>query len=255
MNSVKDKLKSGKFTIGSWMQIPNSSVAEILANADFDWIALDLEHGAFSLHLLPDIFRAIRIAGSLPFARVAQNHPKDIKQALDAGAAGIIVPMIETAEQARNFVSWSSYPPNGTRGVGYSNANLFGKHFDSYSRIINSDLVRIIQIESIKALDEIDSILSVKGIDAMMIGPYDLSGSMGLTGQFEHPDFLKAVQDFQKAAERNQIPLGTHVIQADFQKVKDEIRSGKKFIVYSTDAIMLNTQASLNFKELDNLNS
>ncbi|EMO45810.1 HpcH/HpaI aldolase family protein [Leptospira santarosai] len=254
MNSVKEKLKSGKFTIGSWMQIPNSSIAEILGNAGFDWIALDLEHGAFSLHLLPDIFRAIRIAGSFPFARVAQNHPKDIKQAMDAGAAGIIVPMIETAEQVRSFLLWSSYPPDGTRGVGYSNANLFGKYFDSYFKIINSDLVRVIQIESIKALDEIDSIFSVKGIDAVMIGPYDLSGSMGLTGQFDHPDFLKVLQDFHEAAKRNQIPLGTHVIQADFQKIKDEIRSGKKFIAYSTDAIMLSAQANLNFKELDSLN-
>ncbi|AXR61704.1 HpcH/HpaI aldolase family protein [Leptospira mayottensis] len=250
MNSVKEKLKSGGFTIGSWMQIPNTSIAEILGSAGFDWIALDLEHGVFGLDLLPDIFRAIKIGGSLPFARVAQNHLKDIKQALDAGAKGIVVPMIETAEQVEDFLKWSSYPPDGTRGVGYSNANLFGKYFDSDSKKTNSDLVRVIQIENIKAIQQIDSILSIKGIDAMMIGPYDLSGSMGLTGQFEHPDFLAAIEALKKAAERNGIPLGTHVIQADFQKVKDEIQAGKKFIAYSTDAIMLNTQASLNFKEL-----
>ncbi|MCL8309131.1 aldolase/citrate lyase family protein [Leptospira interrogans] len=250
MNFVKEKLKSGKFTVGSWMQIPNTSIAEILGSAGFDWIALDLEHGAFSLNLLPDLFRAISKNGALPFARVAQNHPKDIKQALDAGARGIIVPMIETAEQVQGFLKWSSYPPDGTRGVGYSNANLFGKYFDSYSKEINSNLIRVIQIENIKAIQQIDSILSVKGIDVMMIGPYDLSGSMGLTGQFEHPDFLHAIGEFHKAAERNGIPLGTHVIQADFQKVKDEIRTGKKFVAYSTDAIMLNTQASLNFEEL-----
>lgn len=220
MTSIKEKLKSGNFTIGSWMQIPDSSIAEILGNAGFDWIALDLEHGAFGLHNLPDIFRAIRIGGSFPFVRVAQNHPKDIKQALDAGAAGIIAPMVETAEQARNFLLWSSYPPIGTRSIGYSNANSFGKYFDSYFRTVNSDLVRVIQIESIKALDEIDLIFSIKGIDAVMIGPYDLSGSMGLTGQFDHPDFLKVVEDFRKASKRNQIPLGTHVIQADLEKVK-----------------------------------
>ncbi|WP_017850672.1 HpcH/HpaI aldolase family protein [Leptospira interrogans serovar Szwajizak] len=250
MNSVKEKLKSGTFTIGSWMQIPNTSIAEILGSAGFDWIVLDLEHGAFSLNLLPDLFRVISKNGALPFARVAQNHPKDIEQTLDAGARGIIVPMIETAQQVQDFLKWSSYPPDGTRGVGYSNANLFGKYFDSYSKEINSNLIRVIQIENIKAIQQIDSILSVKGIDAMMIGPYDLSGSMGLTGQFEHPDFLRAIVELHKAAERNGIPLGTHVIQADFQKVKDEIRTGKKFVAYSTDAIMLNTQASLNFEEL-----
>ncbi|APH41979.1 HpcH/HpaI aldolase/citrate lyase family protein [Leptospira interrogans serovar Copenhageni/Icterohaemorrhagiae] len=163
MNFVKEKLKSGKFTVGSWMQIPNTSIAEILGSAGFDWIALDLEHGAFSLNLLPDLFRAISKNGALPFARVAQNHPKDIKQALDAGARGIIVPMIETAEQVQGFLKWSSYPPDGTRGVGYSNANLFGKYFDSYSKEINSNLIRVIQIENIKAIQQIDSILSVKG--------------------------------------------------------------------------------------------
>ncbi|MBM9577308.1 2,4-dihydroxyhept-2-ene-1,7-dioic acid aldolase [Leptospira sp. 201903070] len=251
MNTIKKKLSSGGVTVGSWMQIPNTAVAEILGSAGFDWIALDLEHGSFSLDLLPDLFRAIQIGGSLPFARVAQNHPKDIKQALDAGARGIIVPMIETSEQVENFIKWSSYPPNGTRGVGFSNASLFGKYFDSYSREINSDLIRVIQIENIKAMKEIDSILSVKGIDAVMLGPYDLSGSMGLTGQFDHSDFLKAVQDFQNAAEKKGVPLGTHVIPADYQKVLDEIRNGKKFIVYSTDAIMLNTQAGLNFKDLN----
>ncbi|RHX91192.1 2,4-dihydroxyhept-2-ene-1,7-dioic acid aldolase [Leptospira yasudae] len=253
MNSVKEKLNSGGFTIGSWMQIPNTSIAEILGNAGFDWVALDLEHGAFSLHLLPDIFRAISQGGSLPFARVAESRPKDIKQALDAGAKGIIVPMIESSKQVEDFLKWSSYPPKGIRGVGYSNANLFGKRFDSYSKEINSNLVRVIQIENIKAVKEIDAILSVKGIDAMMIGPYDLSGSMGLTGQFDHPEFLKAIETLQKAAERNRVPLGTHVIQTDFQKVKDEIRNGKKFIAYSTDAIMLNTQANLNFNELNSL--
>jgi 2-dehydro-3-deoxyglucarate aldolase len=131
MTSIKEKLKAGKPTIGTWMQIPNSNVAEILASNGFDWITLDLEHGAFSLNVLPDIIRAIEIGGSTPFIRVAQSHPKDIKQALDAGAKGIIVPMIESVEQARDFVKWSSYPPMGTRGVGFSNANLFGKHFDT----------------------------------------------------------------------------------------------------------------------------
>ncbi|MBW0434124.1 2,4-dihydroxyhept-2-ene-1,7-dioic acid aldolase [Leptospira yasudae] len=250
MNLVKEKLKSSKPTIGTWMQIPNPIVAEILAANGYDWVTVDLEHAGFSLQSLPDIFRAIQIRGALPFARVAQNHPKDIKQALDAGARGIIVPMIESADQVKNFIRWSSYPPEGNRGVGYSNANLFGKYFEDYSKEINADLVRVIQIENVKAVQEIDSILSIKGIDAMMVGPYDLSGSMGLTGQFEHPNFLEVVDKLSKAAEKNGVCMGTHVIHPDFSKLKNEIVNGKKFIAYSTDAILLNSKATINFNDL-----
>ncbi|TGL11596.1 2,4-dihydroxyhept-2-ene-1,7-dioic acid aldolase [Leptospira levettii] len=250
MTSIKVKLKTGKPTIGTWMQIPNSNVAEILASNGYDWVTLDLEHGAFSLNLLPDIIRAIEIGGSVPFIRVAENHPKDIKQALDAGAKGIIVPMIETVEQTRDFVKWSSYPPMGTRGVGFSNANLFGKHFDTYSKTINSDLVRVIQIENIRALDQIESIFSVDGIDAAMIGPYDLSGSMNLTGQFTHPEFLAVIQKFQNAAEKAKLPLGIHIINPDEEQLKTEIKNGKTFIAYSTDAVMLNHKSNLNWEKL-----
>ncbi len=250
MNLVKKKLQTGKPTIGTWMQIPSPYVAEILAANGFDWVTLDLEHGPFSLNILPDIIRAIEIRKSLPFVRVAQNHPKDIKQALDAGAKGIIVPMIETEKQTKDFVSWSSYPPTGNRGVGFSNANLFGKTFEEYSKNINEDLVRIIQIENIRALDEIEAIFSVKGIDAAMIGPYDLSGSMNLTGQFTHPDFLATVEKFQLAAKKVGLPLGIHIISPDEELLKTEIANGKTFIAYSTDALMLNQKSTLKWNDI-----
>jgi 2-dehydro-3-deoxyglucarate aldolase len=250
MNPVKHKLKNGIPTIGTWMQIPSPFVAEILASNGFDWITLDLEHGPFSLNLLPDMIRAIELQKALPFIRVAQNHPKDIKQALDAGAKGIIVPMIETEKQAKDFVSWSSYPPNGTRGVGFSNANLFGKYFEDYSKNINDDLIRVIQIENIKALDEIEAIFSTQGLDAAMIGPYDLSGSMNLTGQFDNPMFLSTIEKFQNAANKAKLPLGIHIIKPDEDLLKSEIKNGKSFIAFSTDAAMLNQKSNIQWDKI-----
>lgn len=239
MNKVKEKLKSGIHTIGAWMQIPSMDVAYILANSGFDWIALDLEHGSFSLDQLPNLFRIIESQGTIPLARVAQNHPKDIKQALDAGAKGIIVPMIESLDQVENLLRWSQYPSRGNRGIGYSAANLFGKNFTSYFEKFNSEIVLVIQIENINALEQIDMILSKDEIDAMMIGPYDLSGSMGLTGQFDHPDFLNAISRLKKSAGKNKMPLGTHVIEANTSKLQSAIEEGFKFIAYSTDGQML----------------
>jgi len=240
MTTIKEKLKNKIPSVGTWMQIPSPIIAEILSANGYEWVTLDLEHGAFSLNLIPDIIRAIEIHGVIPFIRIAENKSKDIKQALDAGAKGIIAPMIETKKQAEDFISWSSYPPVGTRGIGFSNANLYGKYFDNYFPNINNDLVRIIQIESINALDEIDSIFSVPGLDAAMIGPYDLSGSMNLTGQFDNTDFQKVIHRFQEAANRANLPLGIHIIQPDLQLLQKEIDSGKTFIAFSTDAIMLN---------------
>lgn len=250
MKNIKEEIKNGKPTIGTWMQIPSAIVAEILAANGFDWITLDLEHGAFSLNNLPDIIRAIEKHNVLPFVRVAENTSKDIKQALDAGAKGLIVPMIETEKQVKDFVNWSSYPPIGTRGVGFSNANLYGKYFENYFTNINSDLIRVIQIENIRALDEIDAIFSNPGVDAAMIGPYDLSGSMNLTGQFEHPSFIEIVNKIQNAAKKANLPLGIHIIKPDINLMQKEIQSGKSFIAFSTDAVMINQISNIDWNKI-----
>ena len=242
-SKIRDQLQQGKATIGSWMQIPHASVAELMGKQGYDWIAIDMEHGSFSLHQLPDLCRAIEIGGTLPFVRVAQNHSKDIKQALDAGAKGIIVPMVESRKDAENAVSWSLYPPQGGRGVGYSRANDFGINFTSYNETINEDLVIIAQIEHIKAVNDIEQILSVERLDGIITGPYDLSASMGLTGQFQHPDFLGALNKLHDAAKKYKIPMGLHIVQPDEEEVRKKIQEGYQIIAYGTDAIFLYSHA------------
>jgi 2-dehydro-3-deoxyglucarate aldolase len=221
------------------MQVPSASVAEIMGRSGFDWVAIDLEHGSFSLDLLPDICRALELGGTAPFARVARNTAKDIKQALDAGVRGIIVPMIENREEMEHAAAWAQYPPEGQRGVGFSRANLFGRGFGRYFSSINDTLVLVAQIESIGAVRVLDAILSVERVDAMIIGPYDLSASMGLTGQFEHPDFLAAVALAGRKAREHGVALGMHVVQPDPAVLKARIADGFQFIAYGIDAVFL----------------
>ena len=116
---IRGRLRGGGHSIGSWMQIPHASVAEIMGQAGYDWVAVDMEHGAVSASQLPDLFRALELGGTLPLARLAQGHPKDCKQALDAGAGGVSVPMVESAQQLKEVRDACRWPPAGTRGVGF----------------------------------------------------------------------------------------------------------------------------------------
>ena len=170
INKIRETLRNGNCSIGSWIQIPHSAIAEILGQAGYDWVAVDLEHGSISPHELPDLFRALELGNTLPLAIVAQGKLKDCKQALDAGAAGLIIPMIESAKQLKEIINISSWPPAGSRGVAFSRANLFGKNFQNYIEESQSPFI-VAMIEHIDALEELDEILKVKGLDAILVGP------------------------------------------------------------------------------------
>ena len=243
VRQLRDRLRNNGHSVGSWMQIPHPSVAEIMGQSGYDWVAVDLEHGAIGAHQLPDIFRALELGGTLPMVRLAHGHPKDCKQALDAGAGGVIVPMVESAEQllaVRNACRW---PPAGTRGVGFSRANLFGKHFDAYREEAQAPLL-VAMIEHIRVVDDLESILDVEGLDALLIGPYDLSASMGLTAQFENLDFLAAMERIRTKAAQQQIPCGVHVVAPSQEQLRQRIEEGYRFLAYSIDAVMLSSAAS-----------
>lgn len=240
---IRAKLRAGRSTVGSWMQLPCSSVAEIMGKAGFDWVALDLEHGSFAIESLPDICRALELGGTVPFARVGENSCKDIKQAIEAGARGIIIPMIESRVEIEQAVAWAKYPPQGRRGVGYSRANLFGRRFNEYFTSINEELVIVAQIESIGAIQQLDEILTVPGVDAMLIGPYDLSASMGLTGNFKHADYISALALARQKAAQHRIAMGLHIVQPDAAMLHEKIAEGYQFIAYGIDAVFLYNQA------------
>lgn len=243
LQQLRARLQAGSYSIGSWMQLPHASIAEIMGQAGYDWIAVDMEHGSIAVHQLPDLFRALELGGALPLVRVAQGSPKDCKQALDAGSAGVIVPMIESASQlieVRNACRW---PPSGTRGVGFSRANHFGKYFQRYTQEAQAPLL-VAMIEHIHAVKELDDILNVEGLDAVLIGPYDLSASMGQTAQFDHPRVVSTIDKIRTHASARQIPCGIHVVLPEPEQLKQRIREGYRFLAYSIDAVMLNYAAS-----------
>lgn len=236
--SIRSKLRDGQVSLGSWIQIPHPSIAEILGQSGYDWIAVDMEHGSIGHHQLPDLFRALELGNTLPLARLAQGASKDCKAVLDAGAGGVIVPMVETAEQLELAARACRWPPAGTRGVGFSRANLFGRNFDSYGREAQHPLL-VAQIEHVRAVENLREILQVRGLDAIIVGPYDLSASMGLTAQFDHPQFKATLETIRSTADECGIASGVHVVDPSAEALHSAVQNGSRFIAYSIDAVFL----------------
>jgi 2-dehydro-3-deoxyglucarate aldolase len=239
IRKLRAKLRGTGVSVGSWMQIPHPSVAEIMGGAGYEWVALDLEHGAIAVHQLPDLCRALELGGTLPLARLAQGSTKDCKQALDAGAGGVIVPMVESAEQLAAVRAACCWPPAGRRGVGFSRANLFGKHFETYREEAQAPLL-IAMIENVRAVAQLESILAVPGLDAVLIGPYDLAASLGILGQFTEPRFTDAIERIRSLAAAHSVACGMHVVAPDPAALQRHVELGYRFLAYSIDAVFLN---------------
>jgi 2-dehydro-3-deoxyglucarate aldolase len=239
IQNIRNNLENGGFSIGSWMQLASSSVAEIMGQAGYDWVAVDLEHGAISVQKLPDLFRALELGDTLPIARLAQGHQKDCKQVLDAGAGGVIIPMVETAEQLEILIDTCRWPPKGNRGVGFSRANMFGKNFDDYVDEAQQPLI-IAMIETMSAVKNLDNILRVDGLDAILIGPYDLSASMGLTAKFDNPKFIETMDKIRSICGIAKVPCGVHVVEPSLEQLQQRLIDGYRIIAYSIDAVFLN---------------
>ena len=238
INKIRDKITTDKVTLGTWQQIPHASISEILGQAGYDWVAVDMEHGSVSVAQLPDLFRGIELGGTLPLARIAESTPKNCKQALDAGAGGIIAPMIKSAEELTIVRKACCWPPVGTRGVGFSRANLFGKNFNSYKKEAQSPLL-IAQIEHINAVNNLDEILQVDGLDAIIIGPYDLSASMEITGEFDTREFIEVMDSIINRCKKFNVPCGDHVVKPDQELLEKRISQGYKFIAFGTDGVFM----------------
>ncbi len=238
INSIRKNINSGQISLGGWMQIPHPSVAEIMGSANYDWVAVDMEHGSISIQQLPDIFRALELGDTLPLARLSDGNSTECKRVLDAGAGGVIVPMIETADQLCAIRDACRWPPSGNRGVGFSRANLFGKHFETYKEEAQAPLL-IAMIENTKAVSELNKILKVKDLDALLIGPYDLSASMGITAQFDHEVFIETMTNIRILAKEANVPLGIHVVEPCKKQLKRRIDEGFQFLPYSIDSVML----------------
>ncbi|HXG54547.1 MAG TPA: aldolase/citrate lyase family protein [Vicinamibacterales bacterium] len=239
--SIKDKLRRGEVTIGSWMSMAHVSIAEILASAGYDWVVIETEHTAIDVSEVMRLIIAIEGRGAVPLVRLAWNDPVQCKAVLDSGAAGVIVPMINTKADAELAVKSAKYPPMGFRGIGLARAQGYGQDFDEYVRRANSDTLLVVQIEHIDAVNNIEDILSVSGIDATFVGPYDLSMSMGLAGQLSHPDVVAARARVQKATVDRGLVAGIHLVHPDQAgaSLPAYIAEGYRFIALGTDILFL----------------
>lgn len=220
------------------MQISNSSIAELMGSSGYDWVAIDAEHGSFALSELPDLFRALELGNTLPLVRVPDQNLKYCQQVLDAGAAGIIVPLIEDEKMLTEIIDATRWPPAGTRGVGYSRVNRFGGDFQSYSVEAQNPFVAAM-IESERGLKKLDDIISIPGLDAVLVGPYDLSASLGKLGLFEDPKIQDAFEEIKVKCIAKGIAIGIHVVNPSPMELRARIQEGFTFIAYSVDSVML----------------
>ncbi|MBM4074924.1 MAG: 2,4-dihydroxyhept-2-ene-1,7-dioic acid aldolase [Planctomycetes bacterium] len=232
----RDRFRAGELLYGTMLTLPSGAVAEILCETGFDWIFVDAEHGPIEATELQLILQTI--SKRVPcLVRVPTTCSVSIQRALDLGAAGIIVPQVNSAEQADRVVDFSHYPPLGSRGVGISRAHGYGLQFQPYVADANQRSTVIVQVENIKAVEAIESIVKVPGLDGVLIGPYDLSASMGLMGQIEHPKVVEAIDHVTRICQKANLRLGIFGVTSD--SVRPYIAKGYTLLVAGVDTIML----------------
>lgn len=239
MNSLKTALRRRHVTIGSWITLAHPAIAEIMAKAGFDWLAVDLEHSVITIREAEELIRIIALCGATPLARVASNDAVEIKRVMDAGAHGVIVPMVNSRQEAEQAVASVHYPPRGRRGVGLARAQGYGAHFDAYTKWLGQEAVVIVQVEHHQAVERLHDILGVPGVDGFLVGPYDLSASLGVPGAFEHPAMRQALRKLRETMGRRPVAAGYHVIPPRPELVLEKAREGYRFIAYSLDILLL----------------
>src|SRR5262245_61393057 len=212
MESLKTRIAKREIAIGSWITLGHPAIAEIMARSGFDWLTIDLEHSAITIGQTEELIRVIDLANVSPLVRVGENNHALIKRVMDAGAHGVIVPMVNTRDDAEMVLRSVRYPPEGTRGVGLARAQGYGLDIEGYRKSNEANSIVVVQIEHVRAIENLEEIFAT-GVDAFMVGPYDLSGSMGIPGQFEHERFREALAQIQKTALKTLKPAGYHFVK------------------------------------------
>lgn len=244
-SKIKEKMRRGEPSLGTWMSMAHPSIAEILAMAGYDWVVIETEHTAIDVSEVLRLIIAIEQRGSVPLVRLAWNDPIQAKAVLDSGAAGVLVPMVNCRADAELAVQMTKYPPLGCRGVGLARAQGYGENFDAYVQNANADTLLIVQIEHKDAVANIEEILSVPGIDGTFIGPYDLSLSLGLPGQLNHPDMVAAKVKVRDATLAHSLIAGVHCVHPHTaaDDCRRAVAEGYRFIALGTDILFLGDSA------------
>ena len=195
--------------IGTWTSLSDPASAEIAAGGGFDFVVVDTEHSPLGLETVANCVRAVENGGAAPVVRTPWNDPVRIKRLLDIGPAGLLVPMVNSAEEAEEAAAATRYPTDGIRGVAGARAADYGRNFDAYVREEHRDVTLIPQLETVTAVENAEAIASTDGVDALFVGPADLSASMGIVGEFDDPEFRENVETIIDAGRRADVPVGT----------------------------------------------
>ena len=242
-NPVRKALLERKLTFGTWIQIGHPAPAEILASVGYEWLVVDCEHSAIDVAGFASVARGMFGRGAVSLVRVRENDTLAIRRVLDSGAMGVIVPLVNSAEEARRAVAAAKYPPLGVRGHCFSRMNSWGADFEEYARSANDEIVAVVMIESKEAVENVDDILAVEGVDGVMIGQYDLSSSYGLVGQLDHETIVGARQTVLDACERAGKSAGLHLTVPTPESLKKVIAEGFTFLALGMDSVFLSQAA------------
>jgi 2-dehydro-3-deoxyglucarate aldolase/4-hydroxy-2-oxoheptanedioate aldolase len=238
--SFVEMLRKGSSPVGTLVSVESPNVADVLAACGYDWLFVDLEHSALEIADAQRICQVVADRCAV-ILRVPTNDEVWIKRALDTGCDGVLVPQVNTADEARRAVRAAKYPPQGIRGVGVSRAHGFGLAFADYVSHANERTALLVQIEHIEAVENIDAILAVDGVDAVLVGPYDLSGSMDLLGQVQHEKVQAAIQRVLAACHAARVPAG--IFALDPAVARAALKSGWSFVAAGLDLATLGQAA------------
>ncbi len=244
-NHVRHKLKRGEASVGTWLTLPDTVAARLMAHVGFDWLTVELEHTPTTFETAANSFAIIAASGGVPLARVPWNTGENIKRVLDTGAWGIVVPMVNSRAEAEAAVAAARYAPLGQRSIG---GQMHAANFDTdpstYYAKANDEILVVLMAEHVKAIEAAEDILSVPGIDVIFIGPNDLHNSMGLPPAFESNDkqFTEAVQHILKTAKKHGVAPGIHV--ADVAAAQRRLAEGFQFIAVASETGMMLGKAS-----------
>ena len=242
-NPVRQALLERRLCIGTWIQIGHPAVAEVLAQAGFDWLCVDAEHTDIGLGEFAAVARGMHGRGPVPLVRVRENDTLAIRQMLDLGALGVIVPLVNSAAAAAAAVQAAKYPPQGVRGFAFHRGNNWGADFADYASTANAEIAVVVMIESKEAVESIDAILAVEGVDGVFIGPYDMSGSYGMPGRTADPVIQRACARVVEACRRAGKSAGIHVVLPTPESIGQALRQGFTFLAVGVDTIFLSQGA------------
>ena len=248
INNFTERLRSKEILVGTLVTLPSPEVCELLANVGYDWLFIDAEHGAFNPQQAQTMLQA---AGSVPcLIRVPDDETIWIKKALDIGAAGVIVPQVHDANQAKKIITDCKYAPDGNRGIGIGRAHKYGIDFERYLKNANRETAVVLQAESSEAVDNITDIVALDGVDAILVGPYDLSASLGRPGEVDHPIVQSAIEKIIGACQSANISMGIFGVSAD--AVVPYKEKGFNLLTVGTDTAFLINAASETLSRMNN---